>query len=63
MSDECIKVMCEQMEVLIHKAGETVFHYGEPGNKFYIILDGTVSVLVPITLKQGKNPDDSSKGV
>ena len=51
------------MELLFHKAGEVVFHYGEPGKHFYIILDGTVSVLVPINISKGKNPDDSSKGI
>jgi CRP-like cAMP-binding protein len=30
--------------------GETVFRYGDPPDKFYIILDGRVGVLVPIIL-------------
>jgi signal-transduction protein with cAMP-binding, CBS, and nucleotidyltransferase domain len=29
------------------KKGENVFDWGNPGDKFYIILKGTVSVQVP----------------
>ena len=31
---------------MAHKAGETVFHYGDQGDLFYIILDGKVEVRI-----------------
>lgn len=52
MSEECIKIMCTQMQAQQFKAGECVFHYGDVGNLFYIILKGEVSVLVPSNLQQ-----------
>ena len=52
MSDECLKIMCMQMQGQQFKAGECVFYYGDQGNLFYIIFQGEVSVLVPSNLSQ-----------
>ena len=32
----------------LNKAGNIVFRYGDYGDKFYIIIRGTVSVFVPL---------------
>ena len=41
------KLLCENMRFRYYKAGETIFEYGDYGDQFFIILKGTVSVLVP----------------
>ena len=40
-------MLCENMRFRYYKAGETIFEYGDYGDQFFIILKGTVSVLVP----------------
>ena len=32
-------------------AGDAVFHYGDPGNHFYIIIQGSVDVRVPMPVQ------------
>lgn len=38
---------CQQMTYEFRNSQEVVFHKGDPGSKFYIILEGACSVLVP----------------
>ena len=38
MKEESISLICEQMQFKFHKPGEFVFHYGDEGSLFYIIL-------------------------
>lgn len=37
-----MQIKCEKM-----KSGNIIFKYGERGNKFYVIMKGTVSILIP----------------
>ena len=39
-----------------HPSDSYVIHYGDIGNKFYIILKGTVSVWLPVPLSEMKRP-------
>ena len=47
MSEDCNRIICEQMEFKFHEAGDLVFRYGDYGDLFYIILQGEVEVLIP----------------
>lgn len=47
ITDDCLKMMCERMKFKFFSADETVFNYGDSGNLFYVILQGSVSVIVP----------------
>lgn len=38
--------------------GESVFKFGDYGDKFYVILEGKVSVLAPV---KGKKPPPKTK--
>lgn len=40
--------ICTRVKYLRTSAGEKVFNHGEYGDKFYIILRGTLKVLIPI---------------
>jgi CRP-like cAMP-binding protein len=37
------------------KAGEIVFHYGENGTKFYIIIKGKVAIMIPDPKKKAEH--------
>ena len=39
------------MKFRFYHAGETVMNFGDPGNEFFIIMKGEVSVLVPRKVK------------
>jgi hypothetical protein len=39
-----------------------IFDYGQPGDKFYIILDGIVDILVPVECKPGLELKEETKG-
>ena len=48
------------------KTGEKIIEYGQYGNTFYIVLEGSVSVLVPITVpkkvvESPENPKEEDK--
>lgn len=47
------KLLCENMRFRHYKAGETIFEFGDYGDQFFIILKGTVSVLVPKQNEKG----------
>ncbi|CAI2385273.1 unnamed protein product [Moneuplotes crassus] len=53
-----LKTICERLEVVQMSAGKDVFKYGYHGDKFYIILEGEVSVLIP---NKKKNTPSNSK--
>ena len=39
--------LCSELQYEFFSAGETIFNYGDFGNKFYIILKGKVEIKVP----------------
>lgn len=47
LSSEDYKFIAEKLSFDFFNAGETVFKAREVGEVFYIILQGTISVLVP----------------
>lgn len=58
MSENLLRMICEQMEYVHHEAGECVFHYGDHGDLFYFILEGKVSVLIPTSFTAGGNQNN-----
>ena len=65
MSDEDIKYIneyiCEHMKFERCAKGKSIIKYGDRGTKFYIILEGKVSVLVPPQKLHVKGEIPSSK--
>ena len=47
-SEAVQRYFCEHMQLEEHPADTYVFHIGDHADKFYVMLDGTLSVLVPI---------------
>ena len=43
--------------------GDFVFHYGDMGAKFYIILKGAVTILRPIKHKEHEDQDNDGTNV
>lgn len=43
LSDEAILFLLSQGRILVLDTGEQLFHTGEPGNSFFIVLDGRLS--------------------
>ncbi len=43
LSDECINFVLEEGQILELSKGEKVFDCGDPGNAFYVVLDGDLS--------------------
>jgi CRP-like cAMP-binding protein len=43
-----LKIVCDNLKIERMEEDEFVFHSGELGDKFYIILDGSVKILRPI---------------
>ncbi|OMJ77516.1 hypothetical protein SteCoe_22877 [Stentor coeruleus] len=56
---------CRVMTLEIFNPGDNIINYGEPGDKYYIIIKGKVSVLVPsmIRKKPISTPSPSSKSL
>lgn len=52
MSEESVRIICEQMMFKFHPEGEVVFNYGDKGEFFYIILKGRVSIQVPSDIRK-----------
>ena len=44
---QVLERICHHLTLESFPANEFVFHYGEAGNKFYILLEGSVGVLIP----------------
>ena len=44
--DTTIRIL-QRMDYEFYKEGSTVFKYGDYGDKFYIIIEGTVGVYIP----------------
>lgn len=44
---QILERICHHLTLESFAANESVFQYGESGNKFYIILEGSVGVHVP----------------
>src|SRR5574343_937835 len=49
--------VAKTLSVEVYEAGECIINYGEVGSKFYIILVGKVTVMVPtVENRQGSRP-------
>jgi CRP-like cAMP-binding protein len=48
MLSDVIHQCTEQFQLEIFNSGEALFHYGDIGNKFYIMVKGSVDIFVPI---------------
>ena len=57
LGDDALKACCKVMRGQLFRRHQIVFHYGDPGTSFYIILYGTVRVLVPL------HPTGANRGV
>lgn len=57
-SGQLYRDCCQYLTLEEFVPGETIINYGERGNKFYIILEGSVSIHVPILRRA---PIDKSK--
>eukprot|EP00347_Sterkiella_histriomuscorum_P012371 403368842 len=58
MKETDFNYLCERAKHEYFHQNKNVFCYGDYGDKFYILLEGQVAVLVP--KKKDKNTDDSS---
>ncbi|MEH6579710.1 MAG: cyclic nucleotide-binding domain-containing protein [Amphritea sp.] len=47
LSDEAIRYLLEQGQVLQLDKGEQLFAYGDPGNSFYVVLQGSIQFMKP----------------
>lgn len=52
---EDLKIIIDNLKIEHMEENEFVFHFGELGDKFYIILDGSVKILRPIKNNQNTN--------
>lgn len=52
---EDLKIIVDNLKIEHMEEDEFVFHFGEFGDKFYIILDGSVKILRPIKNNQNTN--------
>ena len=52
LKDEEYKFLVETVELEEMDTDEFVFHYGQFGSKFYIVLDGSVIILRPLKNKE-----------
>jgi CRP-like cAMP-binding protein len=50
-----IAYLCSELQYEYFKAGEIVFHYGENGTKFYIIIKGKVAIMIPDPKKKAEH--------
>lgn len=62
LKDEEYKFLVETVELEEMDTDEFVFHYGQFGSKFYIVLEGSVKILRPLKNKDisGANPKKNS---
>ena len=44
-----IQKICDVLEIEILNMNDIVFHYGDPGEKFYVVLKGNVDLFLPKT--------------
>lgn len=58
MLGDVIHQCTEQFQVEFFNSGDALFHFGDLGNKFYIIIKGSVDILVPLNewMKPGEHP-------
>jgi CRP-like cAMP-binding protein len=54
MINQDIIYLCQELQYEFFTKGETIFKYGEHGNKFYIVLNGKVDIMVPDHEKRQK---------
>lgn len=47
--------MCIELKYEYKKKGDIVFNFGDIGDKFYVILQGSVSVRIPNKRKEEEN--------
>ena len=51
LTEDNLKEVAQVLTYKSFNANEMVFDYGQPGDKFYIILDGIVDILIPVECK------------
>ena len=51
LSDDIHRACCQAMTLEKYEKNDIIVNFGETGEKFYIIIQGTVSILVPILKK------------
>lgn len=65
MTQENFRLLLSCIEFESMKIGEVVCHYGEIGKKFYVIIEGSVSIVVKNKVegdqKENKKPEMSEK--
>jgi CRP-like cAMP-binding protein len=54
-SDDELKFIAERFRYEYAQQGERVIEYGDRGDQFYVLLEGTVIVLVPTDMNEGSN--------
>ena len=47
LSDEAIRYLLEKGQILQLDKGEQLFAYGDPGDSFYVVLQGSVQFMKP----------------
>lgn len=62
-SNEDFKFISERLRFEFYAESERVFGAGDHGDKFYIIIQGGASVLVPSQKKRGEIGRDKQKDV
>ena len=56
MRDKDIEIICGNLDYLELPKNAAVMRYGEEGDQFYLLLQGKVSIWVPVTFKDMKEP-------
>ncbi len=44
MTDEALELLLTRKQETAHSSGEVILHEGEPGNRFFLIIEGSVRV-------------------
>ena len=47
LNDEQFLKILKKMKYEYHAAGHKIFNYGEVGDKFYMIIEGGVQIMIP----------------
>lgn len=51
--------VCGGLQYESHPSDSFIIHYGDRGDKFYIILKGSVSVWLPVPINEMRRPMES----
>ena len=61
-SDDALKFLCECSSTLMIKKGQILFRQGENANKFYVVLNGHISIQIPAIMGPTLEIQTLSKG-